>query len=89
MAVWAALRGWWRARQRRLDCELLWPSLVAGAEGNIRWAQNAMLQHAMTDPAWRDELTELEIYRVIAALTASEYAGNRSPWKGPAPSTGS
>jgi hypothetical protein len=89
MAVWRFFRSLWRLRQRKLDCELLWPSLVAGAQGDIRWAQNGMLTHAMSDAAWRDELTELEIYRVIARLTEHESAGNRSPWKGPAPSTGS
>jgi hypothetical protein len=89
MAVWRFFRSLWRLRQRKLDCELLWPSLVAAADGDIRWAQNGMLMHAMSDAAWRDELTELEIYRVIARLTECESAGNRSPWKGPAPSTGS
>jgi len=89
MAVWAWLRGLWRARQRKLDCEILWRSLVDGAEGDIRWAQNAMLLHAMSDAAWRDELTRLEIYRAIARLTEAEYAGNRSPSRCSAPSTGS
>ena len=86
MSLWRLLRMAWRLRQRKLDCELLWPALVAGAEGDIRWAQNGMLTHAMTDPAWRDELDEVEIYRVIAALTEAESAGNRSPWKCSAPS---
>jgi hypothetical protein len=89
MAVWLALRAWWRARQRKLDCEILWPSLVAGAEGDVRWAQNAMLQHAMTDAAWREEMDELEIYRAIAQLTERESVDNKSPWKAQAPSTGS
>jgi hypothetical protein len=66
----------------------MWPSLVAAAEGDIRWAQNGMLMHAMTDPAWRDELSEIEIYRVIARLTEHEFAGSKSPWTGRAPSTG-
>jgi hypothetical protein len=70
MAVWALVRGWWRMRQRRIDCATLWPVLVAGASGEIRWAQNAMLLHCMSDPAWRDELTEAQIYQAIAALTA-------------------
>jgi hypothetical protein len=87
MGLWRSFRSWYRMRQRKLDCEILWPSLVMEAEGDIRWAQNAMLEHAMTDPAWRDELTELEIYSIIAALTANESAGNRSPSKYSAPST--
>ena len=89
MGLWAIVRTWWRLRQRQLDCELLWPALVDGAEGDVRWAQNAMLTHAMTDPAWRDEMDEVEIHRVIARLTENEFADNRSPWKGRAPSTGS
>ena len=87
MAVWAWLRGLWRLRQRKLDCEVLWPSLVAAAAGDIRWAQNGMLTHAMTDAAWRDELTEVEIYQVIARLTANESAGSKSPWRSRGPST--
>jgi hypothetical protein len=72
MAVWRLLRAWWRARTRRLDCELLWPSLVAAANGDVRWAQNGMLNHAMTDPAWCEEMNEVEIYQVIARLTEAE-----------------
>ena len=86
MGLVRLVKMWWRMRQRKLDCEILWPALVAGAEGDIRWAQNGMLTHAMTDAAWRDELTEIEIYSVIARLTEAEYAGSRSPWKCSAPS---
>ena len=86
MGLWRLVRTWWRVRQRQLDCELLWPDLLGGSEGDVRWAQNAMLMHAMTDPAWREELTEVEIYQAIAALTEVESAGNRSPWKYSAPS---
>ena len=86
MGLWRLIRTWWRLRQRRLDGELLWPSLVAGAEGDVRWAQNAMLSHCLTDPAWRDELTEVEIYRAIVRLTEREYADSKSPWKCSAPS---
>ena len=86
MGLWRLIRTWWRARQRRLDCEILWPELVAGAEGDIRWAQNGMLTHAMSDRAWCDEMTELEIYRVIIRLTEAESADSKSPWKCSAPS---
>ena len=79
-------RGWWRARQRQLDCEILWPSLVEAAEGDLRSAQNGMLLHCLNEPAWRDEMSEVEIYRVIIRLTENESAGNRSPWKCSAPS---
>jgi hypothetical protein len=52
--------------------------LVAAAEGDVRWAQNGMLTHCMSDRAWRDELTELEIYRMIARLTEAGFAENRT-----------
>lgn len=84
MGLWRLIRTLWRANQRRLDCEHLWPVLVEGASGDIRWAQNSMLLHCMTDIAWRDEMDEVSIYRVIATLTANEFAGTRSPWKAPA-----
>ena len=89
MGLWRLTRMLWRANQRRLDCEVLWPLLVEGASGDVRWAQNSMLLHCMTDVAWRDELDEVSIYRVIATLTANESAGSRSPWKYSAPSRGS
>ena len=86
MGLWRLIRTVWRANQRRLDCELLWPVLVEGSSGDVRWAQNSMLLHCMTDVAWRDEMDEVSIYRVIATLTANESAGNRSPSKCSAPS---
>ena len=86
MGLWRLIRAWWRLRQRKLDCEILWPSLVAAAHGDVRWAQNGMFMHAMTDVCWRDEMDEVEIYRVIAALTEAGFAGNKSPWKFPTPS---
>lgn len=89
MAVWAFLRSAWRLRQRRLDCTILWPSLVAAAAGDVRWAQNLMLLHVMTDPAWRNELTEVEIYQAIARLTEAGFADSKSPSKSRAPSKAS
>jgi hypothetical protein len=86
MGLWALIQRWRRLRMRKIDCTILWRSLVDGAEGDVRWAQNAMLLHCMTDAAWRDDLTEVEIYRAIARLTAAESAGSKSPWTGPAPS---
>jgi hypothetical protein len=89
MGFMRRIRAWRRLRQRRLDCEILWPSLVAAAEGDIRRAQDGMLMHCLADRAWRDELSEIEIYRVIIRLTENESAGNRSPWRSPTPSKGS
>ena len=89
MSLWRLFRTWYRMRQRQQDCALLWRELVDGSEGDVRWAQNAMLEHALTDAAWRDELTEVEIYGVIARLTERECAGSTSPWTCSAPSKGS
>ena len=86
MGLWRLIRTLWRANQRRLDCELLWPVLVEGASGDVTWAQNGMLLHCMTDVAWKGELDDVSIYRIVATLTALESAGNRSPWKARDPS---
>ena len=51
MAVWAAILGWWRARQRRIDLAILWPQCLAGAN-NIEHALLAFTVHCYNDPAW-------------------------------------
>ena len=86
MGLVRLIRMWWRRRQRTIDCEILWPSLVAAAEGDVRWAQNGMLLHCMSDAAWRDELSEVEIYQAIAKLTEAGFADSKSPWRYSAPS---
>jgi hypothetical protein len=88
MGLWRLIRMWWRARQRQLDREMPWPDLLNGSEGDARWARNAMLMHRMTDPAWRDEMDEVEIHRAVARLAGRGSADSGSPWTGPAPSTG-
>jgi hypothetical protein len=66
MAVWIALRTWWRARQRKLDLEVLWPQLRDNAGTPIH-AKVAFAAHVLTEPAWL-ELGEEEIARVIDGL---------------------
>lgn len=48
--------GWvmrlWRARQRRLDVELLWPVCIAEARGHRGGAERAFLMHMDIDPAY-------------------------------------
>ena len=50
--MFGGLAKWWRRRQRRIDREILWPSmLIVGREDD---AVSAMLKHAAIDPAWSD-----------------------------------
>ena len=66
MAIWALIRGWWRARQRAIDLKILWPLCVAGA-ADLDYAKAAFTLHAMNDPAWR-ELGEDELLSFIDQL---------------------
>lgn len=52
-----ALVGWWYARLRRLDLEILWPTCkreaeAAHPEAPLEWAKAAFCAHATKDPAW-------------------------------------
>jgi hypothetical protein len=51
MAVWRLMRSWWRARQRRIDLDILWPICVRGAN-DLDHAKAAFAVHAFNDPAW-------------------------------------
>jgi hypothetical protein len=66
MAIWALVRGWWRARVRRLDLEILWPLCLAGAIDRD-YAKAAFTLHAMNEPAWL-ELGEAELLDFIDRL---------------------
>lgn len=68
MAVWALIRGWWRARQRRIDMQILWPICVQGAN-DLDHAKAAFAIHAFTDPAWL-ELGEDALFDAIDRLEA-------------------
>jgi hypothetical protein len=65
MALVALILRWWRARQRRIDLEILWPSLKAAADFNR--AKAAFMRHALLDPAWL-ELGEDELFAFLAEL---------------------
>jgi hypothetical protein len=54
---------WWRALQRRIDLEILWPSLKAQAP-DLDHAKAGFAVHAFHDPAWL-ELGSEEIIRRI------------------------
>jgi hypothetical protein len=47
------IKRWWRARQRAIDANILWPECIAAAKGNRVLAEKAFLTHANIDPAYR------------------------------------
>jgi hypothetical protein len=60
------LRSLWRARQRKLDLQLLWPTCREQAK-TLEEAKIAFGFHANHDPAWQ-ELGSAQIARVIDEL---------------------
>ena len=46
------LQGWWYARCRKLDMEILWPSCIRLAP-DLNNAKMAFAVHAFNDPAWQ------------------------------------
>jgi hypothetical protein len=57
------LQNWWRARQRRIDLEILWPACKEKA-ADLDRAKAAFAWHAFNDPAWL-ALGREEIIRFI------------------------
>jgi hypothetical protein len=51
MAIFHLILSWWRARQRRVDLELLWPTCKQLAP-DLDHARMAFAVHALQDPAW-------------------------------------
>jgi hypothetical protein len=70
VAIFLALRTWWRAWQRRADLRILWPLCVVGAN-DLDHAKAAFAVHAFHDRAWL-ELGEDEIFRTIDRLKAPD-----------------
>jgi hypothetical protein len=60
------LLNWWRARQRRIDLEILWPACKNEAP-NLDLAREAFIRHALNDPAWLP-LKSDEIIRLVFEL---------------------
>lgn len=61
-----AIRSFWRAHQRRIDLQILWP--VCREEANdLDHAKAAFAVHAYHDPAWL-ELGEDELFAFIDRL---------------------
>jgi hypothetical protein len=59
--------GFWYARLRAIDVQILWPSCVKAAKGNLDHAKGAFAMHAIRDPAWL-ALGEAEMIRRIDQL---------------------
>ena len=66
MSVWTRITGWWRACQRRIDIEILWPICVQETN-DLDHAKAAFAVHAFHDPAWLT-LGGEEIVRQIEEL---------------------
>jgi hypothetical protein len=65
--LWVMMfRSWWRARQRRIDVQILWPSCKTQAP-DIDHAKAIFAVHAFHDVAWL-ELGGEEIIRRIEGL---------------------
>jgi hypothetical protein len=62
-----AIVGWWRARQRSIDLQILWPACKDGAR-DLDHAKAAFAVHALHDEAWL-HLGRAEVARRIGELT--------------------
>ena len=67
MTVWLAILKWWRARQRKIDIEILWPVCKREAS-DLDHARAAFAMHVFHDEAWVADFGEDEIIRRIEAL---------------------
>lgn len=66
MAVWALIRGWWRARQRAIDITSLWPACLE-LTVNREDARALFGLHVLQDPAWL-ELGEEKLHDLLERL---------------------
>ena len=70
MGLWTLIRDWWYARQRGLDMQILWPTLLRQAP-TLDHAKAGFAYHAFRDPAWC-VLGEDEIIRRIDELEPAD-----------------
>ena len=70
MGLWRLVGDMWRARQRKIDMDILWPICCKGAN-DIDHAKAAFATHAFNDPAWQ-ALGEAEIFRRIDELEPAD-----------------
>jgi hypothetical protein len=66
MGLYWLIVNWWRAYQRRIDLDILWPICLRGAN-DLDHAAAAFAVHCFNDPAWL-ALGEDEIVRRINEL---------------------
>lgn len=66
MGVWALIMGWWNARRRQIDIDILLPICLQGAN-DLDHAMAAFAMHAFNDPAWR-ALGQRELERRLDAM---------------------
>ena len=66
IVLFRAIRSLWRAHQRKIDMEILWPLCYKGAN-DLDHAKAAFAVHCFNDPAWR-ELGEVKLYSFIDNL---------------------
>lgn len=64
---------WWRKRQRDIDVQILWPSLVRES-ADLGRAKAAFAFHAFRDPAWSD-MDDEQIMAFVDRLRAPPGGG--------------
>jgi hypothetical protein len=68
---------WWFARQRRLDLEVLWPSIQQEAP-DLETARAMFAIHAYRDPAWL-VLSDEELFAAMEGLTQTAASVSATP----------
>jgi hypothetical protein len=63
------LTRWWHARQRQIDCRILWPACVEQAS-NLEAAKTAFMMHAFSDLAWSSHYGDA-LWEKIDSFTAT------------------
>lgn len=61
------LKRWWNRRLRKIDIDILWPTVCRRCQDDPEGARNVFHLHVCMDPAWMD-LTEQEQTQIIAKL---------------------
>jgi hypothetical protein len=68
MRLTDGLSRWSRARQRKTDLAILWPSCKARSRGDLKRAKAAFALHVMSDYAWYADYTDDELAELIRGL---------------------
>ena len=62
------LMKWWRARQRRIDMQILWPACKQVTD-DLDCAKAAFFFHVARDAAWTKEYTTDELVHFVDELS--------------------